>query len=74
MSWNLLKFFREWLELNEEKKQFMEMWESHYKKDINFQNNACTGYHKEIAYEIYKMQEEIESLKNTINYLESRDE
>lgn len=61
----MINYFKEWRETHEEKKAFMEMWGEEFGKEFN-SSNACTPYHKKVAYELFKLEKRLIELENTV--------
>lgn len=63
----LLEMFKEWCSNCEEEKKFLEMWENKYSEIINSGSSKFwIEWHKEVCLNMFKMQKEIESLKERL--------
>ena len=60
---NLVKMFTEWMSDLEEQKNFKEMWIKKHNNTFQGQTDAMDEYHCFIAYQLMKLQEEIDLLK-----------
>ena len=60
---NILRWFKNWKEEEEEKKSFLEAWDEEFGTEIG-SSNSCKSYHKKIAYEIFCIRRDLEALKD----------